>query len=66
MPPPGLSWPDENGRTRSHTVKIWMIGIAIVVFICLAAIALTMLAGFADIPCQDGVWDDVRKTCVSS
>lgn len=47
-------------------MKIWMIGIAIVVFICLAAIALTMLAGFADIPCQDGVWDDVRKTCVSS
>jgi hypothetical protein len=45
-------------------MKIWMIGLAVVAFLCLAALAFVMLADFADVPCQDGVWDKVRKTCV--
>lgn len=47
-------------------MKVWMIGAAVVLLICLAAVALRLLADFADIPCQDGVWDEVRKTCVPS
>ena len=37
-------------------MKLWIIGVAIVLFVYLAAIALGMLADFADVPCQDGVW----------
>lgn len=47
-------------------MKLWIIGVAIVLFVYLAAIALGMFADFADIPCQDGVWDSARKTCVPS
>ena len=45
-------------------MKTWMIGVAIVLLACLTAVALRLLADFADIPCQDGIWDNVRRTCV--
>lgn len=47
-------------------MKTRLIGAAIVLLIGLAALTLRLLAEFADIPCQDGVWDEVRKTCVPS
>ena len=32
---------------------------------CLAALlAVLALAGFADVPCQDGHWDASKKTCI--
>ncbi|WP_346359700.1 hypothetical protein [Bosea sp. (in: a-proteobacteria)] len=32
---------------------------------CLAAlIAILVLSGFADVPCQDGSWDGTKKTCI--
>jgi hypothetical protein len=39
----------------------WIIGL-------LAALAalfvLLAYIGFADVPCQDGIWDEARQTCV--
>lgn len=32
---------------------------------CLAALlAVLVLSGFADVPCQDGSWDAAKKTCI--
>jgi len=27
-------------------------------------LAVLALSGFADVPCQDGSWDAVKKTCI--
>lgn len=27
-------------------------------------LAVLVLSGFADVPCQDGRWDAAKKTCV--
>lgn len=27
-------------------------------------LAYVLMSGFADVPCQDGVWDAARQTCV--
>jgi hypothetical protein len=30
----------------------------------LTALSLFIFSGFADVPCQDGVWDSKKQTCV--
>ena len=27
-------------------------------------LAVLVLSGFADVPCQDGSWDAAKKTCI--
>lgn len=43
----------------------WLIG-AGVAFFLLSALLLFLAAytGFADVPCQDGIWDEAKQTCV--
>ena len=40
----------------------WIVAAAAVVFVL--AVLLLIFTGFADVPCQDGVWDEARETCV--
>jgi hypothetical protein len=28
------------------------------------ALAYVLMSGFADVPCEDGVWDSVRQRCI--
>jgi hypothetical protein len=45
-------------------MKKWLIVLAVLMLIGLALLAANVLADFVDIPCQDGIWDAARKTCV--
>ena len=42
----------------------WIIGGLMALFAVL--LALLVLNGFGDVPCQDGVWDAAKQTCVPS
>ena len=41
-----------------------IIAVAIVVLAYLVLLVVNLFTDFADIPCQDGVWDKARNTCV--
>lgn len=45
-------------------MRKWLIALATLLLVGLALLAANLLADFVDIPCQDGVWDKARKTCV--
>lgn len=36
----------------------------ILLAVLVSAVLLFLWSGFADVPCQDGVWDAFRQTCV--
>ena len=42
----------------------WIIGGLMALFAVL--LVLLVLNGFGDVPCQDGVWDAAKQTCVPS
>lgn len=45
----------------------WLIGLAVLaILLMLALIVLAALTGFPDIPCQDGIWDDAKNTCIQT
>jgi hypothetical protein len=42
-----------------------LLGIAALFCVLLGLLlVIAALTGFADIPCQDGYWDETRQTCV--
>lgn len=43
--------------------KKWLIAIAVVI-VLLLLLVLGLLAMIADVPCQDGYWDESRHSCV--
>ena len=45
-------------------MKKWLIVLAVLMLIGLALLPTNVLAEIEDIPCQDGIWDAARKTCV--
>jgi len=40
----------------------WIFLVGLGLFLLLAAFLI--FSDFADVPCQDGVWDVARKTCI--
>lgn len=47
-----------------HDMKIWLVGMACLTVALAVLLAILAFSGFADIPCQDGRWDETRRTCV--
>jgi Na+/H+-translocating membrane pyrophosphatase len=44
-----------------------LLGLAVLGCVLLGLLlVIAAVTGFADIPCQDGTWDEARKTCVPS
>jgi hypothetical protein len=44
---------------------MWLAGLAALLVVLMALlVALAAFTGFADIPCQDGVWNEAKHTCV--
>jgi hypothetical protein len=43
-------------------MKWWLLGSVLAILLLIVWLILWM--GFADVPCQDGAWDEVRQTCV--
>jgi hypothetical protein len=45
-------------------MKTWLVSIGCVFVALVALLAFLAFSGFADIPCQDGPWDETRRICV--
>lgn len=45
-------------------MKPWLVSAACVFVALVLLLAILALSGFADIPCQDGRWDETRHICV--
>lgn len=45
-------------------MRMWGIVLAVIVAAYLLLLVVAAFTEFPDIPCQDGVWDPVEKTCV--
>lgn len=49
-------------RLEAQTVGAAMRWLVLAVVVC--AVLIFLWSGFADVPCQDGVWDAFRQTCM--
>ena len=45
-------------------MRLAVLGLAVVLAAFAALLAVGFLADFATVPCQDGVWDAARQTCI--
>lgn len=45
-------------------MKLAVIGLVVALVASAALVAVAFLADFATVPCQDGVWDATRQTCI--
>jgi len=41
-----------------------VIAVAIILFALAGLFVVNLITDFADVPCQDGIWDAARKTCI--
>jgi hypothetical protein len=45
-------------------MKTWLVGLTCAIVALVVLLAILAFSGFADIPCQDGRWDETRRSCV--
>lgn len=51
-------------RGRWSVTRLAVIGLAVALGAFAALLAVGFLTDFATVPCQDGVWDAARQTCI--
>lgn len=45
-------------------MKTWLIALGVLIAALAVGLLVMGLTGFADVPCQDGVWDASKHTCI--
>jgi hypothetical protein len=45
-------------------MKTWLFALGAVIIILAIGLLAIGLSGFADVPCQDGIWDAGKHTCI--